>query len=265
MKKFAVTTGWMIAVLFFATLAWAAPVGKVTTVVGNVDLTPAGATEARAVAAGDAVNVGDILRTKGKAKAEITFANGNILRLAENTRLKITDYLSGKDKNVSVLNLLRGKIQNTVKSVGAGGRYEVHTPTAVCGVRGTVFYNTHANGASGAFFEEGDGYGYNPRNPKNIQTIRKGRAMIISGADQAPQVRDILPGELESLKMETNPASAVFQRREMPRDLGGRMTNTLDKYKPAPGDTKPYIPTPGVHDEPYHPPHPEPHPPYHGR
>jgi hypothetical protein len=89
MKKFAVTTGWMIAVLFFATLAWAAPVGIVTTVVGKVDLTPAGATEARAVAAGDAVNVGDILRTKA-SRAVITFANGNICgwrKAAENHRL----------------------------------------------------------------------------------------------------------------------------------------------------------------------------------
>jgi hypothetical protein len=42
-----------------------------------------------------------------------------------------------------------------------GNRYEVHTPTAVCGVRGTDFFMYYEKGESGATFKEGFGYGYN--------------------------------------------------------------------------------------------------------
>jgi len=256
MKKTSILISVMAAVLFFATLAWSAQIGAITGMTGNVDITPAADTKARAVAVGDTVNEGDILRTKSKSKAEVSFSDGNILRLAENTRLKISEYMSGKNKNVSVFNLMRGKILNTVKTVGAvGGSYEVHTPTTVCGVRGTIFFNYHINGVSGALFQEGEGYGFNAKMPQDVRAIPAGHVMIVPGADQPPHLRAFSPSELKSLHMETDPSSDFFQSRQtlqggapdlQPGEDDGTLKRermrTLDQYGPASGQTKPYIP-----------------------
>ena len=278
MKKLSIITSVTVAVLLFTMMAWAAPIGKITGITGHVDITPAGAAQARKLAVEDTVSSGDIIRTKSKSKAEVSFQNGNILRLAENTRLKISDYMSGKEKNISVLSLLRGKIQKTVKTVGStGGRYEVHTPTSVCGVRGTIFYNSHVNGVSVAAFQEGEGYGYNLNLPQNIQTITAGQAMLVSGVNQPPQVRSFSPGELNALKQETDPSSPVFQTEpgnginnlnDQANKLD-RLNPSLDKFEPSPGQTKPYVQP--VFKEPHKPipmpmpqpiPPPEPYPPH---
>lgn len=123
--------------------ALAAPVGKVTSLQGNVDITVTGEV-ARNVALGDAVNVGDVIRTKSNSRVEITFSAGNILRLAANTRVRITEYMSGPKQNSSVLYLFRGTIEHIVKSIGPGGKYEVHTPTAVCGASEADWHNSYS-------------------------------------------------------------------------------------------------------------------------
>lgn len=264
MKKLSIIACLIVSILLVAMVAWAAPIGKITGVTGNVDIMPAGDTQARKLITGDTVNTGDIIRTKGKSRVEVSFNDGNILRLAENTRLKISDYMSGKDKNVSVISLLRGKIQNTVKNIGgAGGRYEVHTPTSVCGVRGTILFNYHLNGISGALFEKGEGYVYNSKMPQDIQRITAGHAMIVSGENQAPQLRVFTPGELNTLKQETNPSSGVFQSLDINSQPGERRGNTLEQYIPTPGETKPYIPPPPLehgHEPPVPPEPPTPRP-----
>lgn len=149
--------------ILFPLPAQAAPVGEFTLIQGIVDITSPGQV-ARSANLGDEVQVGDIVRTKSKSKAEITFIDDNVLRLAEKTRLKITEYMVEKDRNKGILSLLRGKIQSIVKmrlgrifGLGKANRYEVHTPTAVCGVRGTNFFVWFRRGESGAGFESGTG------------------------------------------------------------------------------------------------------------
>jgi hypothetical protein len=194
----------LLALLLLLPLAaLAAPVGKITNMVGNVDITAAG-TPARNALPGDSVNVGDFIRTKSKSKVEITFTEGNILRLAENTRVGITEYMSGEKQNSSIFNLFRGKIQNIVKAVGiGGGRYEVHTPTSVCGVRGTHFFNFYLAGASGSIFQEGSGYGYSKNNPNDVKTINANQGMYVAGANLGAQLRSVSGNQLDEMKNAT--------------------------------------------------------------
>ncbi|MEK7826724.1 MAG: hypothetical protein AAB299_03150, partial [Thermodesulfobacteriota bacterium] len=68
----------VLAILLALPLALlAAPVGKITHIEGNVDITVSEKT--RTANLGDAVNSGEIMRAKSKSRAEITFADGNIL------------------------------------------------------------------------------------------------------------------------------------------------------------------------------------------
>ncbi len=183
--------------------ALAAPVGKITNIAGNVDITVKGKA-ARSVNLGDAVNVGDFIRTKSKSRVEITFKEDNVLRLAENSRVGITEYMSGEKQNSSVFNLFRGKIQNIVKSVGIpGGRYEVHTPTSVCGVRGTHFFNFYLAGASGSIFSEGSGYGYSKNNPGDVKSIAAGQGMFVPSATLGAQLRAVTNKQIDEMKNAT--------------------------------------------------------------
>jgi len=168
----------VLAILLFLPMAaLAAPVGKITQIEGNVDVTRSGQSALKA-AVGDPVRQGDILRAKSKSKAEVTFDDGNILRLAEGTRVRITQY-DNRENQKSYVDLFRGKTQSVVKNLRKGGAYEVHTPTAIAGVRGTILISFFINGVSGAVLKDGPGYGYNRNMPADVKNIAPGQAMIV--------------------------------------------------------------------------------------
>jgi hypothetical protein len=112
----------------------ASPVGTFTYLEGKVDITSPGK---MAIPAGleTEVNIGDIIRAKSRSKAEITFTDGNILRIAQNTRVEITEYMMGEEESSEILNLYRGKIQSIVQeklvrkiaAFAGAHRFEVHT------------------------------------------------------------------------------------------------------------------------------------------
>ncbi len=227
----------------------AAPVGKITNLTGNADITVAGKA-ARIAAQGDFVNIGDFIRTKSKSKAEITFNEGNILRLAENTRVRITEYMSGEKRNSSLFNLFRGRIQNIVKTVGsAGGRYEVHTPTAVCGVRGTHFFNFYLAGASGSIFQEGTGYGYSKNNPADVKTITAGQGMFVPSATLGAQLRSVSNQQLDEMKNATEisgTSGTTGGAGDSGSSSGSGSTGGVDNSTPPPtsSPTPPSAPSP---------------------
>lgn len=176
--------------------AAAVPVGNFTFIKGRVDITTPGEA-ARPASIGAAVYEGDFVRTKSGAKAEIKFVDDSILRLAQNSRVEVRDYQVKEKERFSRLNLWRGKIQSIVKRFAGiafgrrqANRYEVHTPTAVCGVRGTDFVSTFMNGVSNFAFKEGEGYGYNINQPDQIVDINPGQMMTVRSETAAPQITD---------------------------------------------------------------------------
>ncbi|RLC22898.1 MAG: hypothetical protein DRH56_08175, partial [Deltaproteobacteria bacterium] len=217
MKRAVSILGIICFLSFLPYTANAAPVGKFTQVRGQVDITPPGG-HARAVHKGDPVNVGDIVRTKAGAKAEIRFIDGSILRLAQKSRVKVNQYMVKKGKRRASLSLFRGKIRSMVKSVLAGlfgrskkNRYEIHTPTAVLGVRGTDFFSYYLQGVSGALCREGHVYGYPANNPEAVKMITAGQALLIKTAEQAPIKTTAPPEQLDNFEGDTDPGTPPAQ------------------------------------------------------
>ena len=116
MKKLITLFGILSLVVVSPIIAQAGPVGKFTSVEGRVDNTRPGRAAVE-VKVGDEVYEKDIIRTKSKSKAEIAFFNGNSLRLAQSTRVEITECITGEEQNSSILRLFRGKIQSKVKKL----------------------------------------------------------------------------------------------------------------------------------------------------
>ncbi|MCK9274770.1 MAG: FecR domain-containing protein [Syntrophales bacterium] len=185
---------------------FASGIGKFTSISGMTDITRADE-KARPAKVGDEVIIGDFIRTKSNAKAEITFIDGSVTRLAQRSRIRITEYFLGEKGRKSVIDLFRGKVQSVVQKseqIGKNDRYEVHTPTAVCGVRGTIFFTYFQDGVSGGATSEGSVYVYSKNRPGDVKTMAAGEAMIVTSPDQPPVVRPATAAEMKQLGDETS-------------------------------------------------------------
>ncbi|WP_166404908.1 FecR family protein [Desulfonema ishimotonii] len=213
--------------------------GKITSVEGRADITSPG-DAARTATAGDTLSIGDIVRTKSNAKADIEFIDGSILRLGESARVEIAEYLFENGQTRARLRLFRGKIQNIVnKARGLFGhsspnRFEVQTPTAIIGVRGTRFFTYHQAGISGAMFMEGKGYCYSLSRPDRIAAIIAGQAMTVANARTPPVLRPISAMEIQRNLRETTPQNGSDKKNRKNPDEVAPLTSSEPVEKDAP-------------------------------
>ncbi|MCD6459172.1 FecR domain-containing protein, partial [bacterium] len=97
--------------------------------------------KARTIAVGNKIYVNDRIVTEKNSKVQIILRNDCVFTVAEKSELVITKDMFSKltGKRETVISLLKGKLRSVVgKSYSsAGSKYEVHTRTAIAGVRGT--------------------------------------------------------------------------------------------------------------------------------
>ena len=124
--------------------AHAAVVGRFTQVVGQVDLLKQGKIPALAAKFQDGVEPGDVIRTKTKAKAQLTMVDDSIITLAPESRLAIADYQYNpvRQERRAVLRLFRGMMQTVVNRIIKTEEpdFIIETHTATIGVRGSNPY-----------------------------------------------------------------------------------------------------------------------------
>jgi hypothetical protein len=127
-------------VLLFGGAALAQDVGTVASTRGVAEVVRAGAVTPAAVGMG--IELGDELRT-GDGQMRVLFQDESVIDLAENSHLVVDQQVFAPAENrfTSLMRLVSGKARALVgkyyKTPGAS--YEVETPTAVAGVRGTTF------------------------------------------------------------------------------------------------------------------------------
>jgi len=174
-------------ILFTAVTALAAEaVGKISSLSGRVDLLRGGRLPAVAAKVGDMVYVRDFVRTKSNARAEIRFSDGNVIRVAPRSRLDISEYAVKRDRRS--FRLSRGRVEAVVSKQTAGSRtprrFEITTPNAVAGVRGTWYFVFFDSNVTGIAVKDGVVYAYNTQQPgREVEipagfttTIRNGSA-----------------------------------------------------------------------------------------
>jgi hypothetical protein len=122
--------------------AWAEPVGFVAAVVGSVEIQPTGTMSWAAAMVDRDIELGDTVRTGPASAIKMLLADETILALGESTELVIDSYIVGAaaTRDPSILKLLKGRARALVgEAFGGPTRLEMHTPTAVIGVKGTEF------------------------------------------------------------------------------------------------------------------------------
>ncbi len=124
--------------------AHAAVVGRFSLIVGQVDLLKGGKLPAESAKLQGGVEPGDIIRTKTKAKAQLTMVDNSVITLAPESRLAIADYQynPAQESRRAVVRLFRGLVHTVVNRVIKTEEpdFLMETHTAVIGVRGTNFY-----------------------------------------------------------------------------------------------------------------------------
>lgn len=106
---------------------------EVTHCSGKVEVLLEGADEYTDAQDNMVLSAGDIIKTASGAAVELSFneVNTNLVRLDENTSVNIS--LSGDEK----LEMTQGEVFSSISELPSGSAFEIRTPTAVSGARGT--------------------------------------------------------------------------------------------------------------------------------
>lgn len=153
-----------LALLIFVIMSIALPcraniVGRFTEVRGEVDLLKGGKIPGIPVKLRDGVEPGDIIRTKTRAKAELTMIDDSILILAPESRLAVADYTYNPATNErrAVVRMFRGLVHTVVNRIIQTEQpdFIMETHTALIGVRGTDWYTLLAPAFTSVYLARG--------------------------------------------------------------------------------------------------------------
>jgi hypothetical protein len=117
-------------------------IGAVSSVYGDVKVLHQGDPDWAGATLGFGIFQYDTVKTEIKSKVRITFEDGSLLNLSENTQMEIKEhvYTPEEKRRSSVFKLAQGKVRAFCQRLaGKDSRFHVETPTAVIGIRGTKF------------------------------------------------------------------------------------------------------------------------------
>lgn len=130
-----------LLILLAASGIHAQDVGQIIATEGAAEIVRG--TTVSAALSGAAVQKGDELRTGNPGRMRVLFQDQSVVTVAEDSRVTVNEQIFDPARNAaqSTLGLLKGKVSSIVSAYynWSGAKYEVKTPTAVAGVRGTEF------------------------------------------------------------------------------------------------------------------------------
>lgn len=130
-------------VVLAAVSAAASPVAQ--EIRGGVEVRAPRTTSWQSLSPGDEIQAGARLRTRLGARVIVKLDDGSRLTLRENSIFEVVRSTAGRHE----FRLWQGELRNVVMPVPSGGYYNVMTPVAAAGVRGTDFeMNVQEDGAT---------------------------------------------------------------------------------------------------------------------
>ncbi len=112
-------------------------VAVVTAIVGKLEVQPDGSKAYHRAKVGDFLHEGDTVRTGEGDRAAMAYLGGIEVKINEKTSYSITARKSGIDNRLRQLKLQFGQIWAKLLTSANHDQLLVHTPTAVCAVRGS--------------------------------------------------------------------------------------------------------------------------------
>ena len=134
--------------------------GVISKVSGDVKIMTKGSNAPHDATINEIIGEGDSITTGSNGAIAIRFDNGNALNLKPDTKLSITrltiDPKTGEYENL--FEASTGKVRARIENLKGKSKFEVKTPTAISGARGTIMYVEVLPNMTKSFFEGGNGY-----------------------------------------------------------------------------------------------------------
>ena len=126
---------WLFALAGFFSFVYAA---QIVDIVGKVQIQPVSSTSWTSAKTGMKVSIGDKIRTARRSEVRIALdeAKKNFISVSELTLVVLNSTVPGE---INKFDLSGGKLYAKVEKVKAGATFEVTTPSAIAGVRGTAW------------------------------------------------------------------------------------------------------------------------------
>jgi len=149
MKKACVFTLATIVILFSSALAFSADEAKfkatASDVVGEPEVTPAGAREALVIKNGTTVSEGDTILAGFRERLTLKFDDGSVAFIKPLSEIVLSKSYVEKQAARIHLKLTFGAVRATVPRKEAKTDFSISTPTVTCSVKGTEIKEVRAN------------------------------------------------------------------------------------------------------------------------
>jgi hypothetical protein len=168
-----------LQILFPAPL-FADAIGKFNDIRGEVSLTRAN-TAITPKVEGD-IQTKDVVATGDKSRAKLLLTDDTLLSVGQKSRLEVTEYLLDKNRRNSIVSLKAGAMHTKVeKFLEPGSKFEVHTPTAVAGARGTEWLTVISENPGTTFYALQNAIAvFNPALPTQVVTVVAGQFTTVA-------------------------------------------------------------------------------------
>ena len=128
-------------------IASAQTVGSITQFSGSAEVHRGGAVQNAAM--GTPISLHDELITKPDSSVTVTLADASTLALSQSTALTFDEnVVSGGTRQKTLVGLLSGAVSSAITTAMSGGNptFQINTPNAQVGVRGTKFVTRYGEG-----------------------------------------------------------------------------------------------------------------------
>lgn len=179
----------IIPLLFISTLSRSAEnTASVSYMEGTVSKSRDGK-DWKPLSKGDTLAENESVKTGVKSRLELTLPDGSKMRFSEGTNFKVDSLMFKEEERSLGIDVLFGKAWAKVTKEKKGSRFEVKTPNAVAGVRGTV-YRVDVNNDTSSLVRVYDGEVAVGNLPAKIEDEGK-RPKYISGPSEIPGPHEV--------------------------------------------------------------------------
>ncbi|HPX82739.1 MAG TPA: FecR domain-containing protein [Syntrophales bacterium] len=194
---------------------FAAVIGEFAVVTGDVTVTRAG--KVIKPQAKDKVETLDLIQTGKNSNARVVLTDASAMALGPNTKLEMKQFNIQGKKTTGLFYVPMGLVQtNVAKALGPGSKFEMQTPTAIAGVRGTAWLTlVEAMVQAGAVGTKSTFYGlaqaisvFNTALPAQVVTVSAGNFTVVTAGVAPTAATAFAPATVSGLTS-TLGASAI--------------------------------------------------------
>lgn len=108
---------------------------KISVLSGSAEVKAPKVQSWKSIKAGETVETDETLKTKPRSRAKVELPDGSNITILPNSTVNFKNL----DKKTPAIKVIVGKIRAWISKNSARSKFEVHTPIAICSVRGTQF------------------------------------------------------------------------------------------------------------------------------